>query len=108
MALPKWLQILEQIGPTILLFTPLAPIAPAIIAGIKVAESIPGASGPQKKALVQQIAGLAAAGANAQAGHQVIDPGTLEAVSGQAIDTVVGVANLVHVLPEVPAPTPPQ
>ena len=103
----KWLQALEQIGPSILLFTPLAPIAPAVIAGIKVAEAIPGASGEQKKALVQQIAGLAAAGANAQAGKTVIDPQQMGAVSGQAIDTVVSVVNLIHQLPEVPAPLAP-
>lgn len=107
MGLPRWLQVLEQVGPTVLMFTPLAPIAPAVVAGIKVAEAIPGATGPQKKALVQQIAGLAAAGANAQAGKTVVDPTSLEAVSGQAIDTVIGVVNLTHILPEVPPPIAP-
>lgn len=102
--MPKWLRALEQLGPTILLFTPLAPIAPAVVAGIKVAEMIPSASGDQKKALVQQIAGLAAAGANAQAGKTVIDPTAIGAVSGQVIDAVVGVVNLTHQLPEAPAP----
>lgn len=94
--MPKWLKLLKQIGPTVLLFTPLAPIAPAVIAGIELAEQIPGATGAQKKAIVQQIAKTAADGANAQAGHTVIDPGSIELVAGQAIDTTVGVINIVH------------
>jgi hypothetical protein len=109
MGTPRWLQLVEEVGPSILLFTPLAPITPAIVAGIKLVNDLPGVKGPEKKAIVQQIAAVAAAGANAQAGHQVIDPASVATVSGQVIDSVVQVTNLVNSLSDKPAPTaPPQ
>jgi hypothetical protein len=109
MGTPRWLQLVEEVGPSILLFTPLAPITPAIVAGIKLVNDLPGVKGPEKKLLVQQIAAVAAAGANAQAGHQVIDPASVATVSGQAIDTIIGVVGIVHDLPDTPAPSvPPQ
>ena len=74
MALPKWLQILEEVGPIVLTFTPLAPIAPIVVAGINIAEQIPGATGDQKKTFVQQLVGLGAQGANTVTGKSVIDP----------------------------------
>lgn len=104
--MPKWFRILKEIGPTVLAFTPIAPLVPAIIAGIELAEQIPGATGAQKKAIVQQIAKTAAEGANAQAGHVVIDAASIETVAGSAIDTVVGVVNIIHQLPEAPPPSP--
>lgn len=96
MSLPKWLAILEAIGPTILSLTPLAPLVPSVIAGIKLAEAIPGATGEQKKALVQQIVAAGVVGANAQAGHEVLNPEATAATASAAIDTVVGVVNAVH------------
>ena len=102
MALPKWLKVLEQIGPMILLATPLAPIAGAVIAGIQLAESLPGATGDQKRQIVQQIVAVAAAGANAQAGTPRLDPATASTVAGDVIDSIVGVTNLIHRLPETP------
>ena len=102
MSLPKWLQILEQVGPSILLVTPLAPIAPAVVAGIKLAQSIPGATGEQKKAIVQQIVAVAAQGANTQAGTTILDPTMAQDVASKVIDTVVGITGIIHQLPEVP------
>ena len=96
MNLSKWLEILGTIGPAVLSFTPLAPIAPIVLEGVKLAEQIPGASGAQKKALVQNIVALGASGANTAAGSVVVDPTAAAAVTGTAIDSVIGVTNLVH------------
>lgn len=96
MTLPKWFSILEQLGPIALAFTPLAPIAPLVIAGIRTAEAIPGATGDQKKQLVQQIVAIGAQGANAQAGKSVIDPQAAADSTGSIIDAIVGVTNIVH------------
>lgn len=97
--MPKWLAALEQIGPIVLAFTPLAPIAPAVVGGIQLAESLKGASGAQKKAIVQQIAVTAAQGANAQAGKTVIDPDLVSSTSSAVIDAVVQSVNLVKQTP---------
>ena len=95
MALPKWLEILKQVGPIVLMFTPLAKLVPSIVAGIAAAEGLPGASGPEKKALVQQIVAAGVAGANAQAGREVIAPDEATAAASAAIDTIVTVTNIV-------------
>lgn len=94
--MPKWLQVLKQVGPIVLAFTPLAPIAPAVIAGIAAAEALPGATGEQKKVIVQQIVTAGAAAANAQAGRVVIDPADAAAAAHTAIDTIVTVTNIVE------------
>lgn len=94
--MPKWLQTVAHVAPMILSFTPLAPIAGAVSLGIQAAEQIPGATGEQKKALVQQIVALGAQATNAQAGKTVIDPTEAATVANTAIDTVVGVANIAH------------
>lgn len=97
--MPKWLDALTQIGPVVLAFTPLAPISGAVVAGIQLAEALKGASGDQKKAIVQQIAVTAAQGANAQAGKTVLDPALVQATSGAVIDAVVTSVNLVKHTP---------
>lgn len=96
MGVPRWLQILGQIGPQILAFTPLAPIAPAVAAAIGEAEAIGGASSAQKLAHVQQIVNDAVIATNAQAGKTVLDPQLVAAASATAISTVVNVTNVVH------------
>ena len=94
--MPKWLEILARLGPSILLFTPAAPLAPFVLAGIQVAEQIPGAAGPVKKALAIQIAQLSAQAANTAAGKPATDPVVVGETVGSAIDTVIGVINTVH------------
>lgn len=96
MSLPKWLQIVATIGPEVLAFTPLAPIAAPVAAGIALAEQMPGKTGQQKAALVTQIALDAAQGANAQAGKVVLDPTLVQSAASAAIDTTVSVVNIVH------------
>ena len=96
MALPTWLQVLEQVGPLFLLMTPAAPVAPFVVAGIKMAEQIPGATGAQKKDFAVQIANLGAQATNAIAGHQVIDAALVSNAVSSGIDTAVSVTNLIH------------
>lgn len=97
--MPKWLQILAQVGPQVLLFTPLAPIAPAVIAGIAHAEGMQGASGAQKLAQVVAIAQDAAVAVNTQKGRVVIDPAVMTGAAQAAISTAVQVTNMVHGAP---------
>lgn len=96
MSLPKWLQILAQVGPQVLMFTPLAPIAAPVVAAIGEAEAMQGASGQEKLAHVVNIATDAATAANTQAGHVVIDPALMQATAATAISTAVNVTNMVH------------
>jgi hypothetical protein len=102
--MPKWLQILEQYGPNVLLFTPAAPLAPFVLAGIHVAHQIPGATGPQKKALATQIATLSAQAADVAAGRPVVDPAAVADATSSAIDAVVKTVNIIH---DAKAPAPP-
>lgn len=112
MALPKWLQMVQSLAPMILAFTPLAPIAPFVSAGIQEAEQIQGASGADKLAHAVQIARDGIAATNAQAGKVVIDPQLSDAAIVSGINTTVSVVNLVHathandtpVVPVVQAP----
>lgn len=108
MSLPKWLQILAEVGPQVLRFTPLAPIAGDVIAAIGAAQAMDGATGPQKLAHVVTIATEAAQATNAQAGRVVIDPASMQAAAETAISTVVQVTKMVafaHENPGAPAPT---
>lgn len=108
MSLPKWLQILAEVGPKVLLFTPLAPIAGTVIAAIGEAEAMPGASGKDKLAHVVNIATDAAAVANGAAGQVVVDPAAVQAAAVSAISTAVQVSNMVHAahVETESAPTP--
>ncbi len=95
----KWatfLKIAHTVGPVVLAFTPLAPIAGTVSAAIGEAEQMEGASGAEKLAHVTAIAITAAQAANDQAGHQVIDPAVVAATAQAAIATTVGAIKLVH------------
>lgn len=96
MSLPKWLEILFSIGPTVLAFTPLAPIAGPVAAGIAEARALAGASNSEKLAHVVAIAKEAAVAANAQAGKTILDPDGVSATAGAVISSVVQVVNQVH------------
>lgn len=94
--LPTWLAALELLGPQILAFTPLARIAPHVIAGIQEANAIAGATGADKLAHVMNLSVLAAQAANEHAGHQVIDPQVVANAAAAAISAVVNIAKLAH------------
>jgi hypothetical protein len=90
----KWLKMLEVVGPIALAATPLAPIAPAVVAAMHNAEKIPGATGEEKKAAVKSIIRSSANAANTQAGKIVIDPQEAVDTADNAIDTTVHAVNL--------------
>jgi len=102
--MPKWLQILAQVGPYVLALTPAAPLTPFVIAGIQAAEHLPGATGDQKKVIAQQIASIGAQGLNTVKGTQVIDPALVADMTKDAIDAVVQVTNAAHAAATSPAP----
>lgn len=103
---PNWLRVLAHLGPMALAFTPLAPIAPLVIAAIGEAEAMQGATGPEKLAHVVNIATDAASATNAQTGKPVIDPAVMARTANEAISTTVDVVNMVqnaHTALAVPA-----
>lgn len=81
----------------------LAPFIPAVTGAIITAEQIPGLSGPEKKAAVEEIARTSIAVANAT-GKTHIDPQAAAAVVSHGIDTIIGTVRLVH---QDPAPVNP-
>lgn len=86
-----------KFAPLILAITPLAPIAPAVAAAIQEAEAIQGATGPEKRAHVINVATAAATVAQ-QSGAKV-DPAAVQAAAGQTIDAIVAVAKAAHPQP---------
>lgn len=99
MNIPSWLHLVEQLGPLALAATPLAPAVPFIILGIKTAEQLEGATGPQKLEIAKQIVSVGVAGANAQAGHNILDPALTDKAIASGISAVVDAVNLVHSTP---------
>lgn len=104
--MPKWLEVLKAIGPTILAFTPAAPLMPVIIEGIALAEQLPGASGPQKKAVVLKLVEKAEQGASAMG--KPPKAGSWVSLADNGIDTVVGAVNAFRDDPETPEVEPSQ
>lgn len=94
--LSQWLNLVESIAPIVLLATPLAPIAPFVILGIKTAEQIPGATGPQKLALAKTIVSAGVQATNAQAGHVEIDPVQIDTAVTSGINAVIASINVVQ------------
>lgn len=86
---------LGKFAPLILAATPLAPIAPMVVAAIAEAEAIKGAgTGAEKAAHVKAIVIEVANAINAQKGTVVVDPAEVEAVADNAISTIISVVNL--------------
>ncbi len=95
----KWstfFRIAGTVGVQALKLTPLAPIADPVAIAIAEAQQIEGASGAEKLAHVTNIAIDAANAANAQAGHQVIDPAQIAATAQHAISTTYDAIKLIH------------
>lgn len=107
---PSWLRVLAHLGPMALAFTPLAPIAPIVIAAIAEAEAMQGATGPEKLAHVVNIATDAASATNLQTGKPVIDPALMAKTASEAISTTVDVVKMVndaHTVLTPPTPVTP-
>lgn len=95
--LKQFLEILASVGPMILSLLPeTAPFAPLVSQAIAAAEQIPGATGPQKKAIAVSIVQIAAQAGDQAAGRTVVDPATLGSLVSQGIDTTVAAVNLVQ------------
>lgn len=95
--MPTWLQIALRFAPMILSSIPQTQkIAGAVGDGIIIAESMPGASGADKKSAVMQMAANSITSVNAAAGKVVLDPQVTLAAASSAIDTTISVINLVH------------
>lgn len=93
----KWLALVSSIAPLIMILIPggagLAPLVPLIVHGIQEAEKFKG-SGPEKKAHVQGVVADGIDTTNIVAGKVLLDPVSTLALSSTAIDTIVGVVNL--------------
>lgn len=94
----KWLDTVKAIAPILIsVINPaLAPVASVIAAAIGEAEQIPGATGADKKSHVLAIVTDAATAINAAAKKVVLDPASMGAAAGAAIDTVISIVNLIH------------
>ncbi len=92
----NWLHLVEQFAPLILAATPLAPLVPFIVIGIREAEHLKGATGPEKLAHAVEITHATIAGVNAQAGKVLVDPVGADDALKHGISTVVDVVNIIH------------
>ena len=105
-SLDRFIEIVDRLGPAVLSVVPggdkIAPIVPKILAGIKEAQAIKGASGAEKKAHVLAIVKAGADVANAT-GKVKISGDELQAIAGKGIDTVV---EAVHVIEGAKATRP--
>lgn len=92
----KFAAIASTVGVNVLLFTPLAPIAAIVAAGIAEAQKIPGATGQEKLQHVAVIIQEGVLATNTQAGRQVLDPQLVSDTYVSAVNTAVAAIKLVH------------
>lgn len=92
----KFAAIASTVGVNVLLFTPLAPIAAIVAAGIAEAQKIPGATGAEKLQHVAVIIQEGVLATNTQAGRQVLDPQLVSDTYVSAVNTAVAAIKLVH------------
>jgi len=89
-ALGHFLRKVGAVAPTLLEFTPFAPIAGIAQAAIGEAEAIFGpGTGQLKLAHVVEVSVDAGLAINAQAGHQVVDVDAIRATATQTIGAVI-------------------
>lgn len=97
--LDKFLSVVSIVGPLVLMNVPggqnIAVLLPTIINGIKEAEAIAGATGPEKKAHVMALVADAVTVANAT-GRIHIDVAEVQGVVSNGIDVVIGVINVIQ------------
>lgn len=106
--LKKFAAAVTQLAPILL---PIAGVPPEltnlVTHGIVVAQHLPGADGPTKKAYVQDLVLTGAQGVNAAAGKVVVDPAQVSGAVSQGIDAVISAVELAHNIP-VKSAAPPQ
>ncbi len=97
------LGIIGKVGPQVLMFTKLAPIAQPLAVAMQVAQQFQRQPDETDEALnARRLASVieegqaAAAGINAQAGKIILDPDVVAAVGGEIISTTKAVINTVH------------
>ena len=95
----KFLEVLNAVGPLVLLAVPggaaIAPIIPVIVGAIGEAEAIKGASGAEKKQHVLNIVAAGVTTANAT-GKVTLDPSEVQTVASHGIEAVVGTIHVVE------------
>lgn len=94
--LGSFLKRVGKIAPTLLLLTPLAPIADEITAAIQEAEAIPSATGPEKLQHVINIAITAATAVNAQAGRSLIPLDRVVSIATLIVNLIISATNQTH------------
>lgn len=89
----KFATIAQVVAPTVLSVIPGVPPAliPVVAQGITEAESLPGATGAEKKQHVINLVTEGMTGVNAV--HPVADPAVVTAAVSQGIDAVVSTVN---------------
>lgn len=102
----QWLSLVLNLAPLVLMAVPGMPVVliPTIVHAIQEAQQIKGASGADKKAHVIAVVGDGIAAVNGAKGTEVISPAVVTAVVAPAIDTTIGVINLVQQAHATPPP----
>jgi len=94
--LDQFLKIANAVAPLALAGVPggekLEPLVPLITGSIAVAQAIPDATGPEKKALVQHLVRTGVTVANAT-GKIALDPVAIDQIADNGIDAVIGAIN---------------
>lgn len=98
--LKKFASLVSQLGPIVL---PMAGVPPAltglIVHGITIAEAMPGKSGAEKRAYVQELVRTGAEGINTAAGKPTVDANQLASTVGVGIDAVLDTIKTVKNIP---------
>jgi hypothetical protein len=96
--LSRFIEIVDRVGPSVLAVVPggdkIAPLIPKIVHGIKEAQAIKGASGPEKK---EHVLNALTDGADVAAAAGVqISSEEVTAIASRGIDTVIEAVHVVE------------
>lgn len=93
----QWFSFLKVLAPVVLgaASPKLASVSNVVVHAIEEAELL-DAPGPEKLAHVQGIVSDALDAVNTMKGHEVANPGEVNAVIAHGVETLVKVTNLVH------------
>ena len=95
----KFLAIVAQVGPMVLLAVPggeaIAPLIPVITHAITEAEQIKGATGAAKKAHVLEVTAAAVTTLNSL-GKVTLDPAEVAQVTSAGVDAVIGTIHVIE------------